>query len=169
MPIDTNTLLASVADEMLEGLQIISRDWRYLYVNETAARQGKTSKERLIGRTMTECYPGIEKTPLFAQLRKCLEDRADIRFDNEFSYPDGTSGWFRLYLHPVQEGLLILSVDITDQKQAERALKEKIDELDRISRIVTGREARMRELKDVIRQLKGMTPLVPEAVPLRRD
>src|SRR5687767_2732012 len=93
-------LLKTVLDEMLEGFQIISHDWKYLYVNETVAKQGAATKENLLGKTMMECYPGIDKTPLFTQLKKCMENRVSVLMDNEFVYPDGHLGWFKLFIHP---------------------------------------------------------------------
>src|SRR5271157_3619082 len=39
-----NRLQASL-DVMIEGCQIIDYDWRYVYVNEAAARQGKKKKQ----------------------------------------------------------------------------------------------------------------------------
>ncbi len=150
-------LLQNVVDEMLEGLQVISPDWRYVYVNDTVARQGKTAKEKLIGRTMMECYPGIDRTPLFEQLKKSMEARVNIRMENEFAYPDGSKGWFQLFIHPVNEGIMILSVDITDRKLAEEALRNKIEELDNLINVAVSREVRMAELKRTVFELKGLT------------
>ena len=48
-----------VLDSLLEGCQVIGFDYTYLYVNETVVAQGRQSREQLLGRTMTECYPGI--------------------------------------------------------------------------------------------------------------
>jgi hypothetical protein len=158
MPIAIGALLEKIADEMLEGLQVIGKDWTYLYVNETVARQGKRSKDALIGRTMMECYPGIERTPLFERLKKCMEERVSVGMENEFEYPDGSKGWFQLLIHPVFEGLMILSIDISDRKRVEQELREKLDELDRFARLVTGREERMRELKATISRLKELMP-----------
>jgi len=107
-------------DNLLEGFQIISPDWRYLYVNDAAARHGRTTKERLLGRTMMEAYPGIESTGVFSSMRRCLAEQTAIRLENEFIFPDGSHGWFELSLQPVAEGLVILSEDITDRKRAER-------------------------------------------------
>src|SRR3990172_5289817 len=94
---------------MLEGCQIIGFDWRYIYVNDAAARQGRTKPEELLRRTMMEAYPGIEDTELFRVLRRCMEDRLPDNMENEFSFPDGTSGWFELRTQPVPEGIFILS------------------------------------------------------------
>lgn len=153
---DVSFVLESVVDGMLEGFQVISPAFQYVYVNETVAKHGKKTKEELIGRTMMECYPGIETTAMFMQLQRCLQEQVSSRFENEFVYPDGSSGWFQLCIHPIKSGLLILSVDITERKNAEIALKEKIHEVDILMNSTTDREVRMGELKKEISNLKAM-------------
>ncbi|MBX7125819.1 MAG: PAS domain S-box protein [Cyclobacteriaceae bacterium] len=111
-------------DSLLEGCQIINREWRYVYINQTAAGHAKTTPEQLIGRTMMECFPGIDQTPLFAILRHCMERRTTQQMENEFRFPDGTQGWFELRIHPVPEGLFILSVDITQRKTTETEIRQ---------------------------------------------
>jgi PAS domain S-box-containing protein len=109
-------------DNMVEGCQIIDRDWRYLYVNDAAAAHGRSTKEELLGRKMMDAYPGIENTEMFAALRRCLEERVPTRLENEFTYPDGETGWSELSVQPALEGILILSTDITARKRAEESL-----------------------------------------------
>ncbi|MEW6027301.1 MAG: GAF domain-containing protein [Planctomycetota bacterium] len=109
-------------DNMLEGCQIIGFDWRYLYLNDAAVRHGKKTRDELLGRTMMECYPGIEKTGMFAALERCMKERIPHRMGNEFNYPDGSKSYFELSIHPVPEGVFILSMDISDLKKAETQL-----------------------------------------------
>jgi PAS domain S-box-containing protein len=116
--------LRGTLDAMREGLQILGRDWRYLYVNEAVARHGRRSREELLGRTMLECYPGIEKTPLFATLERCMRERAADVLENEFQYPDGARAWFELRIQPCPEGLLVLSMDVTERKRLLEALTQ---------------------------------------------
>ncbi|MGB7875705.1 MAG: PAS domain S-box protein, partial [Anaerolineales bacterium] len=115
----------STLNNMMEGCQIIDFDWRYIYVNDTAAVHGRYKPEKMLMRTMMELYPGIEKTEMFATLQRCMENRVPERMENEFTFPDGEKGWFELSIQPVPEGLFVLSIDISDRKQAEIDLEDR--------------------------------------------
>jgi two-component system cell cycle sensor histidine kinase/response regulator CckA len=110
-------------DNMLEGCQIIGFDWRYLYVNDASAGQGRRTKVELLNHTMMEMYPGIENTKMFSVLKECMEMRVPHRMENEFVFPDGTKGWFDLSMQPVPEGVFILSIEITDRKRMQEELR----------------------------------------------
>src|SRR5688572_14214414 len=116
-------LFRSTLENLMEGCQIISRDWRYVYLNEIAARHGHKKVQELLGRTMQESFPGFEKTEAFSRLERCMTQGKPEQFENQFFYPDGSSAWFHLLVQPVPEGLFLLSLDITARKQAEEALR----------------------------------------------
>ena len=73
---------------------------------------------------MMECYPGIEKTDMFAVLRRCMDERKSQTIVNEFKYPDDSKGWFEMRIQPSPNGLCILSNDITERKQADEVLQK---------------------------------------------
>jgi len=126
----SEALFRHTLDSMLEGCQIIDRDWRYRYVNAAAAAQGRQDASTLIGRSMTEVYPGIVDSALFARLRLCMQRREPQHFENEFIYPDGSRAWFQLSVLPAEEGLLVFSVDITQRRQAEDEVRAANAELE---------------------------------------
>jgi two-component system cell cycle sensor histidine kinase/response regulator CckA len=112
----------AVLDCMGEGLQVIGFDYRYLYLNEAAARHGHRSKEELLGRTMQECYPDIEQTEAFVRIKRCMEERVSARIDTEFVFPDGSREWFELRIDPVPEGARVLSLEIGRRRKLEEQL-----------------------------------------------
>ena len=118
-----------VLDNLLEGCQVLSFEWRYLYVNEAVARHARFPRETLLGSEMADLYPGIDGTEMFAVLRRCMDERTTGHLESEFTYPDGSSAWFELRVEPVPEGLFVLSLDITDRKHAERSMRRQIDRL----------------------------------------
>lgn len=110
-----------ILDSMIEGFQVIDKNWRYVYLNDSVAKQSQKTKEELIGHTMQEMYPGIENTKMFEHLSKCMNERVCCSMENFFEFPNGTAGWFELRMEPVQEGVSILSLDITDRKMLDEA------------------------------------------------
>jgi PAS domain S-box-containing protein len=118
--IDDVSLRASI-DALFEGVQIIGFDWTYLYLNPSAVRHSRRSIDQLLGRTMMACYPGIEKTELFAALQRVMTRRQPERRANHFVYPDGTTAWFETLIEPVPDGISVLSLDVTADRAAAAA------------------------------------------------
>jgi len=114
----------SIFDHMIEGVQLVDREFRYVYVNEAVARHGRSTRERLLGTTMSESYPGIETTEIYRLLGECMREGRQHQLITEFTFPDGSTGYFQLRMQPVPDGVLILSFDITDQKRAELAVRD---------------------------------------------
>ena len=135
-------------DNMLEGCQIIGFDWRYLYVNDSIVAHARRTREELVGRTMTEVYPGFETTEVYGHLRRCMDGRTPVRVENRFVYPDGHAAWFDLSVQPGPEGIFVLSADITDRKEAEEKVLRLNAELEERVRARTAElEAANKELE----------------------
>ncbi len=122
----------STLDTILEGCQIIGFDWRYLYLNPAAATQNRRPNGSLLGRSMQQSWPGIETSEVFALLHRCMEERIAVHGEARFQFADGHSGWFDVRVQPVPEGIFVLSIDISERKEAERALRELNRNLERI-------------------------------------
>lgn len=110
-----------ILNGLLEGCQVIDSDMRYAYVNDAVVKHARVAREQLLGRGMSECFPGIEHTPIYALIERCMGDGQRTQLENEFTYPDGSIGWFELRVFPVSAGVCLLSLDITQRKLAERA------------------------------------------------
>lgn len=109
-------------DYLREGFQIIGFDWTYVYVNPAAARHGRQDPEDLVGRAISEAYPGIERTELFEVMRRCMAERTSHLLENQFTFPDGTRHWFELRIQPVPAGICVYSSDIDERKRRELGL-----------------------------------------------
>lgn len=140
-------------DRMLEGCQIIGHDWRYLYVNEAAARHGRHTPAELIGRPILECHPGFEHTEVYRVLERCMQGREGTRVESDLVYPDGTTASFELSVQAVPEGLFVLSLDVTERKVSARKQRDQLDELLRWQEVMLGREDRVQELKGEVNTL----------------
>lgn len=107
-------------DSLIEGIQVIDFNWQYLYVNTAITEQFNDTKAEFRKPTMMEKYPGIETTEVFKVLQDCMTNRTPERLEIEFVYPDpAMERWFDLSVVPVEEGICIMSMDITAHKIAE--------------------------------------------------
>lgn len=145
-----------IFDEMIEGVQVIDQDWRYIYANEAVARHAKLSKNDLLGFTMMDKFPGIEKSDLFALLKDCMQKKQSSEWINEFDFPDGSKGYFELRIRPVEDGLLILSFDVTSQKRAEEIVKQSNVQLEELV------EMRTKEILDQKILIEAQTEYLKE-------
>lgn len=126
--------LRQLFDDMLEGCTLISTDYRFIYVNEAAARGGHRRREDLVGRAIVDAYPGAEQSELFAAYRRVMEQRRAERLDVTYAFEDGAIGVFDVSIQPVPEGIFVLSLDITERVQSQRHVREQSRLLDLIFR-----------------------------------
>jgi len=152
---------SKLLEALHEGVQVIDHAYRYAYVNPAAARHGKTVPDKLLGRTMMECYPGIDATPMFGLIRRCLEDGTSHVIENAFLFPDNELRWFELRIEPVEAGACVLSLDVTDRKLHEAARRARDRDRARASRereLPAGSRGVIETLETLIATLETAAP-----------
>jgi PAS domain S-box-containing protein len=116
--------LLQTLDCLREGVQVLDSEWRYVYVNEAVARHGRRSAAELLGKTLFECYPSFVRTDVFPVLERCMRERRSEQLENEFVHENGEREWFELRIEPCQDGLIILSLDITERKRLDATVRQ---------------------------------------------
>jgi|GEM_PF-862633 len=106
-----------------EGFVLLDREFRILQINDEALRIDGRSRSEMLGRTHWEVWPGSEQLPLADAYRKAMRERVQIDAEQVYSH-NGQDMWIEARAFPVADGLAVFYRDITERKQAERALRE---------------------------------------------
>lgn len=116
-----------------DGVVVIGRDWRYLYLNPRAEQMLGHPTGALVGRDYRELFPEALESPFFAAYRRAMDEGESTVFEDHYEPWDR---WFENRVHPAPHDITILFSDITGRKRAEAALQEREQRLGRILRTV---------------------------------
>jgi len=119
-----------VTNTMQETLSVISLDGSFLFANSNAALNlSGDGPETVIGKNISDFLPKSQSDRLIAQYRQVYETGQSLTQDIALDIKKGTT-WFYNTLKPIEYGMdnipaiLSVSLDITKERLAEKALRE---------------------------------------------
>ncbi len=116
--------LSNILDNMLTGCTAISRDFIILYANMAAATQAFSQPDDLVGNSVFELFSGSENRLVIAKFTEAIVHQCKLQFNEEFSFPNGVTKCFDFLVEPIDEGIFVMTVDITDRVNAENILQK---------------------------------------------
>jgi PAS domain S-box-containing protein len=112
-------------EQILEGIKddfvMYDDEWRYVYVNEQAARSLGYPKEQLIGQRIWDLFPQAVGNPFYQEMLGAKAAGREVVFEHYYA-PWGK--WIENRGYPTPGGMLLFAADITERKQIEAALRE---------------------------------------------
>lgn len=162
-------LLDAVAESSTDAIFAKDVDDRYLVFNGAAARLAGKRPEEVLGRDEMAVFPPELARQLIADNRRVMAENRVISFEENLVTPEG----LRTYLTtkgPMHDaagnviGMFGIARDITERQQAEVALRQNIEELERFNRVAVGRELEMIGLKQQVNALSRQLGLAPSYV-----
>ena len=113
---------ARALDSISEGIIILDRDWRFVYVNPAAERFMRKSGAEVLGQTLWEAFPDAASRMFGIEYRRAVAENVPVHFE-EF-YPEPLNAWYEVRAYPGPAGLSIFFRDITERRETEAALRE---------------------------------------------
>jgi PAS domain S-box-containing protein len=109
--------LLDVFDSLGYHVAIYDRDWRCTYVNREAARALGRAPEAVLGCTLDTLFPHALEEPYTRHLRDAVATRRQVRGDR---FDVALERWFEDHVQPLADGVLVLSHDVTEIRDADR-------------------------------------------------
>src|SRR5512132_4213363 len=108
----SEAVLASIAD----AFYLLDHEWRFTYVNDAAEPLLQTTRERLLGRTLWDAFPGVIGSEFEGPYREAMATGRPTSAEAYFE-PLGT--WFDVHSYAWSGGLMVHFRDIGARKAAE--------------------------------------------------
>ncbi|MCY7359022.1 MAG: PAS domain-containing protein, partial [Rudanella sp.] len=101
-------------------------DFRMIRLNQTAATLVQLPIEKVLHRRMSQFFPGILETPLFALYKEVVATGKPARME----FPRG-KGWYDFSVARLNDGIVVVTQDITAMREQRQQLEKANHELKR--------------------------------------
>ena len=124
-PITQPESLSALVETGPEAVSVVDSQWRFTYVNRAFERMADTSGQSVIGRSMWELYPFLDRTPFADELREVMRARSSARM--KFRSEQG--GVFDVHVTPFSDGIAFFTYEVTDLHRVTEELAQKEERL----------------------------------------
>lgn len=126
--------LAAELDETLERVTdaffALDDDWEITYINDTASDLIDVDPDAVQEKSLWEVFPEAVGTTFEEQYRMAMTDQEPVAFEE---YYPPLSTWFAVRAYPSESGLSVYFQDVTDRKEREKALNERLTQQEVVS------------------------------------
>ncbi|MEH1842892.1 MAG: PAS domain S-box protein [Nostoc sp.] len=110
-------------ENMSDAFITLDRDWRIIYQNAEAGGINAKSRTEVIGKSYWEEWPFSVNTNVELQYRKAIAQQIPVHFEHHYYFPSKYDLWLEIHAYPCEDGLDIFFRDISQRKQAEKAVQ----------------------------------------------
>ncbi|HEY8590804.1 MAG TPA: ATP-binding protein, partial [Naasia sp.] len=108
-------------DQMAVGIVFVSRDWRFTYVNETGQQYLQKGLPELLGKNIWEVFPQIADTEFGRAYRRAMDEGVSASARDYF---EPLGAWFEVRAYPIEDGIAVQVVDVSDDQATMLQLEE---------------------------------------------
>jgi PAS domain S-box-containing protein len=100
-----------------DAVVLVDHGWRFRYVNPAAERILQRSADDLVGKEVSEAFPGWRDSPFHQGYLDAIERGQPLVVER---YSEVLPGWFEVEARPRPDGLLLLAREVTARRQQQQ-------------------------------------------------
>lgn len=117
--------LHEILESVTDIFYAVDKDWRLTYLNHRAEEIWQRRREDLLGTVLWDMFPDYEKTQGYHEHVQAMHNRIPVQFE---TFSDILHIWVKVNINPLPNGGLSVHFrDISERKQAEKALRDSKD------------------------------------------
>ncbi len=150
----------SLFDNMSSGVAVYKpvddgNDFVFVDYNKAAEEMDHRSKKNVLGKKVTTVFPAVKEFGLFNILVQVYKTGKHENLSISKYEDEDLDTWREGHVYPLSSGEIVAVYDdVTQKKEAEENSREKLEEMEKINRLMVGRELKMIELKEEIKSLE---------------
>ena len=126
-----------LADSITDVFFALDKDMRYTYWNKASEVLSGIPARDAIGKPLTELFPGPQGEKARKRYLEVLRTKKAANFPSEYSL-GGKTHLFDITAYPIEDGVSVITKDITERSRAEDALRERDIQFRKLSFHVPG-------------------------------
>jgi len=146
-------------------------DFVFIGFNRAAERVEQIKRDELLGRRVTEVFPGIREMGLLSTFQRVWETGESEHFPISFYDDERIVGWRENFVYKLPSGEIVAAYeDITERKQSEQALLQALDEAQIANHTKSEFLAKMsHELRTPLNAIIGFSEIMLDEAEKRED
>ncbi|HEX7904650.1 MAG TPA: PAS domain S-box protein, partial [Chitinophagaceae bacterium] len=121
----------NILDRISDGFVAMDKEWRYVYINNSAAAISGKKAEELLNKPVWNLFPEAVDKEFYQACHRAMEKQEYTFLE---VYHPGFDTWFENHIYPSPAGLSIHFRDITGKKKTELKLAETSEKLNLVAK-----------------------------------
>ncbi len=122
--------LEDTLNNIKDGFYALDKKLHFTKVNKNFQMEIGLRTEEIIGKKVTEIFPGFDERMAYTHIKKVMHDKVSDKFE---AYSRHFKKWLSFNVYPTEEGVAVYFNDITEQRRKDQQLKEALERYDMVS------------------------------------
>ena len=145
--------IQNILESITDAFFAVDNDWHFMYVNQRGEQILRKTRAELLHKSLWVEFPETVGSKFYTEYQRAMAEHVTVEFEE---YYEPFQAWFKVHAYPYSAGLSVYFRDVTERKQAEKALQQSkqqvLNILDHLDELVKARTAELTAANEQLQQ-----------------